>query len=453
MQRRVAIVGAGPAGLFAAQALVAHADADVRVDLIERLPTPYGLLRYGVAPDHESIRSVARTLAKVLDDARVDFWGMVEVGRDVTRTQLLEAYDAVVYAVGAAADVRLGIPGEDLAGSRSAREFVAWYGGHPDAIPQRLDGVRGVATVGVGNVAVDVARILLKTADSLRVTDMPDAVLDELAGSEVDDVWVIGRRGPQHASYTTKELRELIATPGVVATVSSGAFDGIDVDALDRRTRANVEALQALPTEVPAGTPGRRLHFQFWARPVAMCEQNGRVDGVTLEHTRLSPEGRVEGTGETWPIDVQLVLRAVGYRGTPLPDVPFDATRAIIPNVGGRVLDADGVVAPREYCTGWAKRGPIGVIGTNKPDAAETAAAVLADLAAAPPGPERTGIGPVLREAGHRPTTLADWRAIDAAEVELGRLDGRERVKLATWDELLAAVGREQSRENDDSTR
>ena len=299
--RRVAVVGAGPAGLFAAQALAGQDELPVHVDLLDRMPTPFGLLRYGVAPDHESIRSVATALARTLDLEAVTFWGLVEVGRDVSRAELLEAYDAVIYAVGASEDVRLGIPGEDLSGSRSAREFVAWYGGHPYARPQPLDGVRAVATVGVGNVAVDLARILLKEARSLRVTDMAEPVLEELARSEVRDVWIVGRRGPQHASYTTKELRELVATPGIDVTVSEGAFDVLDEAALDRRTRANVQLLRGLPTEgdgAPASDGGRRrLHFAFYARPVEMTERDGRVDGLTVERTRLLPDGSVEGTG------------------------------------------------------------------------------------------------------------------------------------------------------------
>ncbi|AKT52282.1 FAD-dependent oxidoreductase [Arsenicicoccus sp. oral taxon 190] len=439
--RRVAVVGAGPAGLFAAAALAGQDELPVQVDLLDRMPTPFGLLRYGVAPDHEGIRSVATTLARVLELDRVTFWGLVELGPDVTRSELLDAYDAVVYAVGASEDVHLGVPGEDLAGSRSAREFVAWYGGHPDARPQPLDGVTAVATVGVGNVAVDVARVLLKQAGSLRPTDMPGPVLDELDRSAVRDVWIVGRRGPQHASYTTKELRELVATPGVTVSVSAGAFDGIDDAALDRRTRANVAILQECSTAQAGGDGARRLHFQFYARPVELTRADGRVGGLTVEHTRLQPDGSVVGTGELTTLDVQLVLRAVGYRGSPLPEVPFDGTRAVIPNVEGRVVDLDGVPQPREYCTGWVKRGPIGVIGTNKSDAAQTVGHLLADLrAAGSPTTVRDGIGPVLRARGHRPSTLDDWRAIDAAEIELGRGEGRERVKVATWDELLRLV-------------
>lgn len=461
-QRRIAIVGAGPSGLFAAQALVGQDRVPVAVDLIERLPTPFGLLRYGVAPDHENIKAVGDALARTFDRGDVGFWGLVEFGRDVTRAELLDAYDAVIYAVGAAQDVELGIPGEDLEGSRSAREFVAWYGGHPDAIAQDLSGVTGVATIGVGNVAVDVARVLLKDPEELDKTDMPPAVLAELHRATVREVWIVGRRGPQHASYTTKELRELVNLPGLQVTVSDGAFAGLPgyeelegpgagiepapddpAPAFDRRVRGNLEVLaEAAAREVPDAT--RWLHFDFWSRPVRMEEANGRLDELILEDTRLDASGRVTGTGRFESLPVQLVLRSIGYRATPLPGVPFDTTAAVLPNVQGRVVDVDGVLQPREYCVGWVKRGPIGVIGTNKSDAAQTVSHLLDDLereqAQGVTRELRTDLREVLRARGHAPSTLADWRAIDAAEIARGADLGRTRTKLATWNELLDHV-------------
>ncbi|XVX20519.1 FAD-dependent oxidoreductase [Actinomycetota bacterium] len=458
--RRITIVGAGPSGLFAAQALASQDRLPVEVDLIERLPTPFGLLRYGVAPDHENIKAVATALAKVLDDPAIRFWGMCEFGRDTTREELLSAYDAVVYAVGASEDVELGIPGESVEGSRSAREFVAWYGGHPDATVQSLAGVRGAAAIGVGNVTVDVARILLKTSAELSVTDMPQTVLDELEKARVDDVWIIGRRGPQHASYTTKELRELLQLPGLSVSVSDGDFEGIDEAALDRRTKANVQLLRDLPgsptSEAPvaaggagamaadasggsAGPPQRRLHFLFWRRPVELeRDADGHLSRLVLERTRLDDDGRVVGTGERESIDVQLVLRSIGYRSSPLPGVPFDATRAVVPNVEGRVVDDAGQAAPGEYCVGWVKRGPIGVIGTNKSDAAETVGHLVDDLLAAGETPApAVDLPAAMRARGFEPSTLADWRSIDAAELALGREHGRERTKIATWGQLV----------------
>ncbi len=443
LPRRVAIVGAGPAGLFAAQHLVAQPEQPVLVDIYDRLPTPFGLLRYGVAPDHTSIKSVAVALARTFDSDRVRFLGHVELGRDLTREQLLGAYDAVIYAFGAAGDLMLKVPGEDLPGSGSARQFVAWYSGHPDANPQSLRGVRSVACVGVGNVAVDVARILAKDPALLRSTDMPHAVIDELAGSEVSDIWIIGRRGPRFASYTTKELRELLATPGLDVVVERveglEEFQASDPghEQLDRRQRANIEALREAAERDPgpsAPGPRRTLHFLFWHRPVALRGED-HVEELVLERTILDPDGHVAGTGEQWSIPADLVLRAIGYRGTPLPGVPFDRDRGVVPNTGGRVLGPDDRPLPGEYVTGWIKRGPIGVIGTNKSDAAETVANVLADLPQLP----RHGTDPLpgLHLAGVRPTTFEDWLAIDAAEIDRGTESGRPRVKIEAWSELL----------------
>jgi ferredoxin--NADP+ reductase len=437
--RRIAVVGAGPSGLFAAQALVAQTEVPVHVDLIDRLPAPYGLLRYGVAPDHTSIKSVATALARTFDNEGIRFLGNVEVGTDTTREELLAAYDAVVYAVGATEDLRMGVPGEDLPGSGSAREFVAWYSGHPDAAPQSLAEVSAAATIGVGNVAVDVARILAKEASALEETDMPEAVLAELHRADVRDIWVVGRRGPQYAAFTTVELRELVHTPGIAVTVNDDAFEGIDESALDRRAKANVQILREVAaTEVTA--PRRTVHFLFWRRPYAV-EGTDRVSGLVLERTRLDQTGRVVGTGETEPIVVQLVLRSIGYRSVPLADLPFDPARSVVANVEGRVVEATGAVCPREYAVGWFKRGPVGVIGTNKSCAAQTVRHLVADLAAAPAAPEpAVDLVGALTDRGHPPTTWAGWQAIDAAEVARGAALGRARTKLATWPELLEAA-------------
>lgn len=440
-RRRVAVVGAGPSGLFAAQALANQDRLDCTVDLYDRLPTPYGLLRYGVAPDHTSIKAVATALAKVFDSTRIGFTGMVELGRDMSREELLAAYDAVVYTVGAPRDVRMGVPGEDLAGSGSAREFVEWYDGHPDAKPQSLAGVTGAAAIGVGNVALDVGRILAKNPSALTSTDMPEPVLAEFASSQVKDVWIIGRRGPQHAAFTTNELRELTKLDGVQLVVDPAQLEGIDDAAMDRRTRNNLAILRAAAaTTVEA--PKRWLHLLFWHRPVALAG-DARVESMTIERTVLDPtDGRVVGTGELTTLPVQLVLRAIGYRGAPLPGVPFDDIRAVIPNEGGRVLDRPGgIVCPREYVAGWVKRGPTGVIGTNKSDAAETITNLVEDLAASPPHEPTVNMLDLLAARGVRPTTFADWQAIDAAELALGATRGRTRTKLATWDELGAVLG------------
>ncbi|MFT4296032.1 MAG: FAD-dependent oxidoreductase [Micropruina sp.] len=434
---RVAIVGAGPSGLFAAQFLTAR--DDVEVDIFDRLPTPYGLLRYGVAPDHTSIKSVANALARVFNSPAVRFLGLVSFGRDVTREELLASYDAVIYAVGASEDLRMGVPGEDAAGSRSAREFVAWYSGHPDAEPQSLHGVTQAVAIGVGNVAVDVARILAKEPLALDLTDMPEDVLAELRRATLTDVWVIGRRGPQHASFTTTELRELCRTPGVQVSVEESAFDGIDEAALDRRTRANVAVLREA-SETVVADPRVRLHFLFWRRPVAL--HGDPVSGLLIERTGLDAEGRVTGTGVTEELDVQLVLRAIGYRAVRLPGVPFDEPLGVIPSTQGRVLDG-AAVAPREYVVGWIKRGPIGVIGTNKSDARETVEHVLADLDGLGPLPTRVDVVEALTARGLAPSSFDDWRRIEAAEANRGASHERERMKIEAWHELLDLVQRE----------
>jgi ferredoxin--NADP+ reductase len=430
--KRVAIVGAGPSGIFAAQALLAQ--PGIAVDLYDRLPTPYGLLRYGVAPDHTSIKGVGVALARVFESPAIRFLGLVEFGRDVTRKELLSAYDAVIYASGAAEDAEMAVPGENLPGSESARSFVAWYSGHPDASPFRLTGVRSVVTVGVGNVAVDVSRILCKTAADLTPTDMPDPVLNELRGHVARDVWIVGRRGPEHASFTTPELRELLTLPHVQPIVH-GALGDIDLTTLDRRPRANVEAMKiAAERSVPDAS--LRLHLLFWHRPIEV-EGKHRVSGLALERTALDPEGRLVATGEERTIECQLVLRAIGYRGHALAGVPFDEARGVIPNTAGRVLDARGRVQPREYAVGWIKRGPTGVIGTNKSDAAETVASLIADLpSAAQLTPEP--VEKLLRRRGLRPTTYEDWMRIDAAESALGGRHGRHRTKIASWPDLLS---------------
>ncbi len=431
---RVAIVGAGPSGLFAAQFLTAR--DDIEVDIFDRLPTPYGLLRYGVAPDHTSIKAVAHALARVFDSPAVRFLGLVGFGRDVTREELLAGYDAVIYAVGASEDLRMGVPGEDAAASRSAREFVAWYSGHPDAEPQSLDGVRQAATIGVGNVAVDVARILVKEPLALDVTDMPADVLAELRRARLTDVWVIGRRGLQHASFTTTELRELCRTPGVAVSVDPEAFEGIADDDLDRRTRANVAVLREA-SATPVAAPRMRLHFLFWRRPVEL--RSDPVRGLLVERTRLNGAGRVVGTGETELLDVELVLRAIGYRAVRLPEVPFDHALGVIPSEHGRVLDGTAV-APREYVVGWIKRGPIGVIGTNKSDARETVEHVLADLEELGPRPDRIDLVATLAARGFLPSSYDDWRRIEAAEANRGASHQRERMKIEAWHELLDLV-------------
>lgn len=433
---RVAIVGAGPSGLFAASALLAG-HGGVHIDVLDRLPTPFGLVRYGVAPDHTSIKGVQRALATPFESHRVRFFGLVELGVDLTADELRAGYDAVVYAAGASEDRHLGVPGEDLPGSRSAREFVAWYSGHPDAEPQSLAGVNTAVAFGVGNVAIDVARMLLARPEHLAVTDMPDAVLAELASAAVDDVWVVGRRGPEHATFTTKELGELLTLDGVQPVLHDPVPD--DPADADRRVRGNLAALRAASARTVAA-PRARLHLVFWRRPVELVGTSA-VSAVVLERTRPAAGRAVTGTGEREVVPTQLVLRAIGYRGKPLPGVPFDEDAAVVPNEAGRVTDASGAPRPGEYVVGWIKRGPIGVIGTNKSDAAGTIALLLHDLAAGllhpPSGPDA---GELLADRGRSASTFADWERIDAQERALGHHTGRERVKVATWHALTELV-------------
>ncbi|MEU6388360.1 NADP oxidoreductase [Streptomyces sp. NPDC046939] len=442
----IAVVGSGPSGVYTAQGLVQQTVVpDVRVDVLDRLPCPYGLVRYGVAPDHEKIKSLQGTLRTVLQDERVRFLGGVEVGPALPPAKLLELYDAVVYCVGAAADRRLGIPGEDLPGSCSATDFVAWYSAHPDA---RDDGfVRGVRTavaIGVGNVAVDVVRILARGADELAPTDMPQAALGALAASEVRDVYMVGRRGPSQARFTTKELRELggLAGAEIVVDEAELALDPgyRDPAALPGAVRRNVEVLRDW-AGAPRRGAARRIRPRFFLRPAEIIEgADGRVAGVRFERTRPDGLGGVRGTGTFEVIEAELVLRSVGYRGVALEGLPFDAARGTVPQAAGRVL-RDGRVSPGEYVAGWIKRGPTGVIGTNRPCAKETVASLAADLSA-PTAPERIARDPLagLLGAGLHPVEWSGWQSIERAEAALGHSLGRNSVKIPDWDGLLSAA-------------
>jgi ferredoxin/flavodoxin---NADP+ reductase len=441
---RVAVIGSGPAGLYTAEALVKQAAAlttprHALVDVLDRLPTPYGLVRYGVAPDHPSIKSIAEYLRTVLEHPDVRFVGGVRLGTDVTRDDLLGCYDAVVYATGAMRDRRMGIDGEDLPGSYAATDFVNWYCGHPDTEVGAftLDS-ESVAVVGVGNVAVDVARILVRSVEDLRRTDVPQPVLDVLASSKVREVHVIGRRGPAQAKFTTKELRELGQLSGVdivvpAAEADPAAFDasgsGSELAASDRRVRGNLAVISGWAGQAAAGHP-RRLTLRFWLRPVRV-EGEGQVTGLTVERTRLAADGTLTGTGELETIGAQMVLRSVGYQSVPLPGVPFDERAHIVPNAEGRVLGPDGAALPREYVAGWLKRGPTGVIGTNKSDAAQTVRSLLADLTGDGPGAPGGALAALLAGRGIVPVSYEDWLKIERAEADLAESLGRgARVKL-----------------------
>ncbi|WP_221090656.1 FAD-dependent oxidoreductase [Deinococcus aquaedulcis] len=437
---RVAVIGSGPSGVFAAEALLKQTAVPVQVDVYDRLPTPYGLVRYGVAPDHLTIKSVTRGFEKTLADPRVRFFGNVEFGTDLTYEDARAHYDALLYAVGASSDRRLGIPGEDLAGSMSATEFVAWYNGHPDAAAREMVlHASGVAVVGVGNVALDVSRILAKTTQELHESDIAAHALDALEHSHVRDIWILGRRGPAQAAFTTKELREfgeLSDAEPVVNPAEIALTDAEEAAITDNTKKKNVEVLRDFAAREAEGKP-RRVHLRFLVSPVEILDDGqGRVGGLKVERNRLDEGGNAVGTGEYEVLPVQMVLRSVGYRGVALSGVPFDEKRGVIPNTEGRV---DG--RPGEYTAGWIKRGPSGVVGTNRKDATDTVAGLLADAQAGalPPAaqPDRDAVEALLRGKGVHVYSFEDWQALDAHELEQGKALGRPRAKVVHRELML----------------
>jgi ferredoxin/flavodoxin---NADP+ reductase len=431
---RVAIVGSGPAGFYAAGALLA-ADTPVEVDMIERLPTPWGLVRLGVAPDHPKLKSVSRAFERIADQPGFRFFGNVEVGRDLTHDDLVRLYDAVIYAVGAQTDRRLGIPGEDLPGSWAATEFVAWYNGHPDYQDLRFDldlDVERAVVIGNGNVAVDVARILALTQEELAPTDATQAAIDAIGASPLKEIVMVGRRGPAQAAFTPPELGELGELAGADVIVDPADLEG--AEATDTHSERNLETLREFAAREPAGE-ARRIVLRFFRSPLAILGEE-RVESIELVRNTLDAEQRAVPTEERETLACGLVFRSVGYRGVALPGVAFDESTGTIPNEGGRV-------APGVYVAGWIKRGPTGVIGTNKKDATETVELLLQDLRdVLPKGASADDVDALLDERGVRYVMYAGWLAIDHVEQAAGAKLGRPRVKLCTWDELLATAER-----------
>jgi ferredoxin/flavodoxin---NADP+ reductase len=451
---RVAIIGAGPAGAFAAASLL-RAHPEVEIDLFDRLPTPWGLLRAGVAPDHQEIKRLDQTFDRETLQRGCRFLGNVEIGVDLSHAELMRHFTAVVYATGAQADKSLGIPGEELPGSLAATEFVAWYNGHPDYRGLELDlSVERAVVIGNGNVAADVTRMLTLGAAELEHTDVADHALDALRDSAIKEVIVLGRRGPAQAAFTSAELRELGRIRGVQLYV---APEEVEIDPVSRQwlnedgtftARKNVQLLREFAFLPPQADARRRIELRFLRSPVAI-RGTDHLEAIDVAHNEIvrTPDGLLRAEPVDQPvetIDCGLVLRSVGYRAVPLPDVPFDERYYVLPNDGGRVLRSDSSPFPGVYAVGWIKRGPTGILGTNKRDAAETIACLVEDLRAAilpgPERPERSQLDALLASRKPDLVTSHGWRAIDAGERERGRAEDRPRVKLASREELLAAA-------------
>jgi ferredoxin/flavodoxin---NADP+ reductase len=439
---RVAVSGSGPAGFYAAAALL-DAELPVEVDMIERLPTPWGLVRLGVAPDHPKLKSVSRAFERIALKPGFRFLGNVEVGRDLTHADLVRLYDAVIYAVGSQTDRRLGIPGEDLPGSWSATEFVAWYNGHPDFQDLIFDlNVDSAVVIGNGNVALDVARMLALTPEELAPTDTTDPAIEAIGGSTVREILVVGRRGAAQASWTTQELKEMGELAGADVFVDTAELEVGTEGEHDTNTRRNLEVLHQFAAREPTGKP-LALRFLFLRSPVAI-HGDEQVEAIELVRNRLEEQdGRLVAvpTEERETIECGLVFRSVGYLGVGLPDLPFDERRGTILNEGGRVVGEE-----RTYCAGWIKRGPTGIIGTNKKDATETVTLLLEDIEQGRlthnEDATADAVEALLAERGVRAVLYPGWMSIDELERAAGEKLGRPRVKLRTWDELLEAAER-----------
>ncbi|WP_119696422.1 FAD-dependent oxidoreductase [Microbacterium halotolerans] len=443
---RIAVVGAGPAGIYAADILLGLAPT-ASIDLFEKLPAPYGLVRYGVAPDHPRIRKITDALHDVLVNPRIRLRCNVEIGVDIEIDDLRAVYDGVIVATGADLDASLDIPGIDLPGSFGAATFVAWYDGHPDVSRAWPLEAESVAVLGAGNVALDVARILAKHAVALTGTDTPDSVLDQLAASPVRDVHLFARRGPADVRFSPLELRELAEQNDVDVIVDPEELvldeHAERMIAQFSQRRIIVRTMSEWAALDPATrTASRRIHLHLRQRPVRLLGTD-RVTGIEMERTASDERGRMVGTGELLRYDVGAVYRAVGYRSTAVPGVPFDADLGAVPHAEGRVLDAAGVPISRLYATGWVKRGPVGLIGSTKSDAAQTVRHLVDDLAAAPRAPRE---GDPTADLGHA-VDLDGWLRIDAAERLAGAERGRERTKIVDREEMLAHAQQEQMTE------
>jgi ferredoxin--NADP+ reductase len=450
---RIAVIGSGPAGFYTAGHLLKDGPHEIEVDMFERLPTPWGLVRSGVAPDHPKIKSVTRVYEKTAAHPRFRFFGGIELGRDISRDELAERYHAIVYATGSPGDRPLAIPGEELAGSHAATDFVGWYNAHPDFADHDFDlSCKRAVVIGNGNVALDVARMLTLTNEELRVTDIADHALAALQDSEIEEIVVVGRRGPAQAAFTNPELLELGELADADVVVDADELErglAIEDPNMDPTAERNVAVLREYAARPPAGKR-RRIVLRFLLSPIELLGNGEGVRGVVLGRNDLVPGEsgslRAVPTGETETLEAGLVLRAIGYRGVALPGVPFDERSGTIPNEQGRVTGRDGIRSG-EYAVGWIKRGPSGVIGTNKKDAQETVDALLEDLAAGrhlqPGDADPRAVEALLRERHPTLVTYEGWSEIDRHERSRGEPHGRPRVKLTRIEELLRVAAGE----------
>lgn len=440
---RVAIIGAGPAGIYASDLLV-KSEVDVKIDLFERMPAPFGLIRYGVAPDHPRIKGIIKSLHNVLDKPEIRLLGNIDVGKDITIDELRQYYDAIIFSTGAVADRYLEIPGSDLKGSYGAGEFVGFYDGNPDFERSWDLSAKQVAVIGVGNVGLDVSRILAKTGDELLATEIPDNVYEALKNNHAEEVHVFGRRGPAQVKFSPMELKELDHSPTIEVVVNPEDID-YDEASIEARHASKsqdlvCQTLENYAMRDPKGAP-HKLFIHLFESPVEILGEDGQVVGLRTERTEYDGQGGVRNTGKftDWPI--QAVYRAVGYRSEAINDVPFDPTNHVIPNDGGHVLH-EGAIVPGLYTTGWIKRGPVGLIGNTKSDAKETTEMLVADwqdgkLTAAVERDD-AAIVDFLKTRGIAVTTWDGWHILDAAERALGEAEGRERKKIVEWDEMVS---------------
>lgn len=448
---RVAIVGAGPSGFYAATALLRSKEHTVCVDLFDRLPTPYGLVRGGVAPDHQKIKGVVRAYDKTAANPRFRFFGNVRLGEDISVEQLLGWYDQVCFTTGCEGSRSLNLPGEELAGSHSATDFVGWYNAHPDHREHDFAlSSKAAVVVGVGNVAMDVARILAQSREELHPTDIDLDALGALADSQIEDIYILGRRGPAQAAFSPTELKELAHLPNVALHLPerSHALDPVSAAWLeeegDKRTRSNVALLQEQAAQGPGDAPVR-IHLWLCTSPVEYRGDDGVLNQVEVEVNRLEDGGgriRPVGTGERHTIDAGLVFRSVGYRGKPIPGVPFDDWKGHIRNQEGRIVDDSEAVVPRMYTAGWAKRGPSGLIGTNRACSVGTVGHMFADMGSIDPAHGHTSeqVSAALSEAVPQHTTWENWQNLNAQEVSKGEAEGRVRTKFSSVDAMMGAL-------------